>query len=180
MHRRKIDRDPAVYTSKAKASATAYRLPIALTDSGCSGEEAGAGGESSFQSPTGSSRASNAREDAKAKDPAQDALDEEVALLCCAAFPTPGARPILMSAKGQTRTIRACPLHVSFTSKPGRFGTGRTVREGPIPEVGSLVRREGAWPSADAVMRGRLQDRAISDHLPLGLSSREASHCSAS
>lgn len=69
MHRRKIDRDPAVYTSKAKASATAYRLPIALTDSGCSGEEAGAGGESSFQSPTGSSRASNAREDAKAKDP---------------------------------------------------------------------------------------------------------------
>ena len=27
-----------------------------------------------------------------------------------------------MAASGQTRKIRACPLHVCFTPEPGRFG----------------------------------------------------------
>jgi hypothetical protein len=29
---------------------------------------------------------------------------------------------VRMAAAGQTRKVRACPLHVCFTSKPGRFG----------------------------------------------------------
>jgi hypothetical protein len=81
------------------------------------------------------------------------------------------------SKAGDLCVTESRPLHpIQRTNAEASFN----VRIGPIPEVGSLVRREDAWPSADSVMRGRLQDRAISDHLPLGLSSREASHCSAS
>ena len=50
-------------------------------------------------------------------------------LLKRAKVPEVRSMAVGISGWGQTRKIRACPLHVGFTPKPGRFGSPGQLSE---------------------------------------------------